>query len=268
MTNLNNQETLKKVALEVLALSRKADKRADSDTERLVEALLPYFADNQSILSMEGARSEIYNLVGYNSSDQKTKSTAFEMRVGRATKIAINVHFGLSSYDLGNGEIMFANSMNLKGEPIVHQDKNKKPLKNLGTVELKEGKLYLPSNALEPMTKKKVKGALTDVKNTDQELVKLSQALINTSFAEANPTASRKANTAIKTDNTSEMIKLLSEYLSVKIKNKSSLDCLHNEELEKLEAILHQYFEQRSTLQVKENEKDEGLKTLKNTKIA
>jgi len=64
------------------------------------------------------------------------------------------------------------------------------------------------------------------------------------------------------------MIKLLSEYLTVKVKNKSSLDCLHNEELEKLEAILHQYFEQRSTLQVKENEKDEGLKTLKNTKIA
>ena len=100
MTNLNNQETLKKVALEVLTASRKADKRADADTERLVEALLPYFADNQSILSMEGARSEIYNLVSYNSSDQKTKSTAFEMRVGRATKIAINVHFGLSSYDL------------------------------------------------------------------------------------------------------------------------------------------------------------------------
>ena len=34
MTNLNNQETLKKVALEVLTASRKADKRADADTER------------------------------------------------------------------------------------------------------------------------------------------------------------------------------------------------------------------------------------------
>lgn len=267
MEKLNNQEILKKVALEVLTASRKADKRADSDTERLVEALLPYFADNQSILSMEGARSEIYNLVSYNSADQKTKSTAFEMRVGRATKIAINVHFGLSSYDLGNGEIMFANSKNLLGEPIVHQDKDKKPLKNLGTVELREGALYLPSNALEPMTKKKVKGALTDVKNTDQELVKLSQALVNTSFAEANPTASRKANTAVQTDNTSEMIKLLSEYLTVKIKAKSSHTCKHEEGFKKLEALLDQYFTQRSTLQVKENDEDEGLKTLK-TKIA
>ena len=273
MTKLNKEQTTKTLTVvlnEVLKASKQADKRASQDINRLIENILPFLPTLQNNITMEGVRGAVYDLVDYNSSDEKMKSSSFEMRVGRAIKRALQIHFKMSVYENADGSIKFENSVDQLGNAIKVVDANDNELKKLGTVEYKEGNLFLPSNALEPKVQKEIKGAKTTVKNTDSTLVPLSSKLVDSAFNEANPSASRKVKSAVQNDNTAEMIKLLSQYLTAKIKAKSSLTCKYGQDFKKLEALLDQYFTQRSTLEVNENEKDEYVinANLKDTKIA
>jgi hypothetical protein len=178
---LNNDDCknqLKTLLETQLRASRKDDKKAVSDSKKLLPFLTNYLKSDKSNMewTMERLRNVCYELADYNpnakdKNDESMKSKAFETRVTRAIKDSL---------------LVFRNV-----NPIA---KNKfDDIKN-GYQINKDGNLTLPNNILFPTEIVVIEGVKQERPNKDTDRIEVASRLREKHFASCFSGVSRKGN--------------------------------------------------------------------------
>ena len=230
---LNNDDCktqLKSLLETQLRASRKDDKKADSDSKKLLPFLINYLKSDKSNMewTMERLRNVCYELADYNpsSKDDNIKSYSFEHRVTRSIKDSLLVFRAVNPLskakfdDVENGYQVNDN-----------------------------GNLTLPENILFPTETVKIDNAKQERPNPRSERIEVATRLRHNHFAKVFSGVSRKGNSGTGKIDYEKITIDLEKYLS-KLTDTQIYDIGNDFEksLEKLENTINKVFETRTSL--------------------
>mgnify|MGYP003135497945 FL=1 len=230
---LNNDDckTQLKTILETqLRASRKDDKKADSDSKKLLPFLINYLESDKSNMewTMGRLRTACYDLIEYNpSAKDSIKSYSFEHRVTRAIKDSLLVFRGVN--------------------PL---SKNKFDDFKNGYQINDNGNLTLPENIVLPEKTEEVEGVKIKVPNDKTDRIEIGTRLRHKHFSKVF-SIGRKSNSGTGETKYNELADTLTKWLNG-LSNDEIYDFgnTYDKAFKKLETAIDKMYETKSSLEL------------------